>query len=90
MKVGHRAAKTITAQNALEELPFFRGTQPRLYIATATVIHAADEYGQMVEYLRMNGIVPPKQRKNVDEFTAKGAKKATEQRLCCFIVLLIL
>jgi len=61
-EVGHRAAKTITAQNALEELPFFRGTQPRLYIVTATVIHAADEYGQMVEYLRMNGIVPPASR----------------------------
>lgn len=61
-EVGHRAAKTITAENALEELPFFRGKQPRLYIATATVIHAADEYGQMVEYLRMNGIVPPASR----------------------------
>ena len=61
-EVGHRAAKTITTQNALEELPFFRGNQPRLYIATATVIHAADEYGQMVEYLRMNGIVPPASR----------------------------
>jgi hypothetical protein len=22
-------------------------------------VHASDEYGQMVEYLRMNGIVPP-------------------------------
>ena len=61
-EVGHRAAKTITAQNALEQLPFFRGTQPRLWIATATVVHAADEYGQMVEYLRMNGIVPPASR----------------------------
>src|SRR5690348_5766137 len=64
-EVGHRAAKTITPQNALEQLPFFRGTQPRLYIATATVIHAADEYGQMVEYLRMNGIVPPASRGRV-------------------------
>lgn len=61
-EVGHRAAKSLTAQNALEELPFFRGTQPRLFIATFTVIHAADEYGQMVEYLRMNGIVPPASR----------------------------
>lgn len=61
-EVGHRAAKSITAQNALEELPFFGGKQPRLFIATATVIHAADEYGQMVEYLRMNGIVPPASR----------------------------
>ena len=60
--LGHKAAKTITPENALEQLPFFRGTQPRLYIASACVIHAADEYGQMVEYLRMNGIVPPASR----------------------------
>lgn len=57
--VGHRAAKTITPENAMEQLPFFRGTAPRLLIASGAVIHAADEYGQMVEYLRMNGIVPP-------------------------------
>jgi DinB family protein len=61
-ELGHRAAKTLTTQNMLEEVPFFRGKQTRLYIATATVIHAADEYGQMVEYLRMNGIVPPASR----------------------------
>jgi hypothetical protein len=60
--LGHKAAKTITPENALEQLPFFRGTQPRLYIASACVIHAADEYGQMIEYLRMNGIVPPASR----------------------------
>jgi hypothetical protein len=60
--LGHKAAKTITQENALEQLPFFRGTQPRLYIASACVIHAADEYGQMIEYLRMNGIVPPASR----------------------------
>jgi hypothetical protein len=57
--VGHRAAKSITPENATEQMPFFRGTQPRIFIASGAVIHAADEYGQMVEYLRMNGIVPP-------------------------------
>jgi hypothetical protein len=62
--VGHRAAKTLKAENAAEQLPFFRGTQARLYIASGAVIHAADEYGQMVEYLRMNGIVPPASRGN--------------------------
>lgn len=61
-EAGHRAAKTLTTQNMLDDLPFFRGKATRLYIATATVIHAADEYGQMVEYLRMNGIVPPASR----------------------------
>jgi hypothetical protein len=62
--VGHRAAKTLTPENALEQVQFFNGTVPRIYLATATVIHDADEYGQMVEYLRMNGIVPPASRKN--------------------------
>jgi DinB family protein len=57
--VGHRAAKTITPANALELVPSFRGQQPRLFVASGAVIHDADEYGQMVEYLRMNGIVPP-------------------------------
>src|SRR5689334_6261067 len=61
-EVGHRAAKSLTTQNMLEELPFFRSKQTRLYITTGCVIHAADEYGQMVEYLRMNGIVPPASR----------------------------
>jgi DinB superfamily len=62
--VGHRAAKTLTAENAAEQLPFFRGNQARLYIVSGAVIHDADEYGQMVEYLRMNGIVPPASRGN--------------------------
>jgi hypothetical protein len=62
--VGHRAAKTVTAQNALEEIQWFRGTAPRLFVASAAVIHDADEYGQMIEYLRMNGIVPPASRGN--------------------------
>ncbi|MGZ4867780.1 MAG: DinB family protein [Candidatus Angelobacter sp.] len=62
--VGHRAAKSLTPENALEQVPFFRGTQPRLFVASGAVIHAADEYGQMIEYLRMNGIVPPASRGN--------------------------
>jgi hypothetical protein len=62
--LGHRAAKSLTPENALEQVPFFRGTQARLFVASAPVIHAADEYGQMVEYLRMNGITPPASRGN--------------------------
>jgi hypothetical protein len=61
-EVGHRAAKSLTAENALEPVQFFRGPTPRLAVASGAVIHAADEYGQMVEYLRMNGIVPPASR----------------------------
>ena len=59
---GHRAAQSLTQENALEEIAWFRGTAPRLFVASAAVIHAADEYGQMVEYLRMSGVVPPASR----------------------------
>jgi hypothetical protein len=31
-------------------------------MASAGVAHMLDHYGQMVEYLRMNGIVPPASR----------------------------
>jgi hypothetical protein len=62
--VGHRAAKSLTADNALEQVQFFRGSVPRLFVASGAVIHAADEYGQMVEYLRMSGVVPPASRGN--------------------------
>jgi hypothetical protein len=31
----------------------------RLFLATFAAAHCFDHYGQMIEYLRMNGIVPP-------------------------------
>jgi uncharacterized damage-inducible protein DinB len=34
----------------------------RLALVTEALIHAYDHYGQMVEYLRMNGVVPPASR----------------------------
>jgi hypothetical protein len=34
----------------------------RLALAVESMIHALNHYGQMVEYLRMNGIVPPASR----------------------------
>jgi hypothetical protein len=37
-----------------------------LHLATFGVAHAFDHYGQMVEYLRMNGIVPPASRGKSD------------------------
>ena len=58
--LGHRAAATLTAQNAAEVPP--KGRSPRLQSATFGAAHAYDHYGQMVEYLRMNGIVPPESR----------------------------
>ncbi|HMC29779.1 MAG TPA: DinB family protein [Candidatus Angelobacter sp.] len=57
--LGHKAAATLTAENVVEMVPFRQNKAPRLYLATFAVTHANDHYGQMVEYLRMNGIVPP-------------------------------
>jgi uncharacterized damage-inducible protein DinB len=64
--LGHRAAKTLTAENAVELIPspFGPGQIPKLFCGTFTVAHGFDHYGQIVEYLRMNGIVPPASRGN--------------------------
>src|SRR6202047_455417 len=55
--LGHKAAATLTPENMLQAAEGSKS--PRLYLATFGVAHAYDHYGQMVEYLRMNGIVPP-------------------------------
>lgn len=52
----HKAMGTLTDQNAFESV---RGTQTRASVAGGVVAHGFDHYGQLVEYLRMNGIVPP-------------------------------
>jgi hypothetical protein len=64
--LGHKAAKTITEKTAMETVPspFGQGQVSKLFLATFTVAHAFDHYGQMVEYLRMNGIIPPASRGN--------------------------
>jgi hypothetical protein len=62
--LGHKAAQSITAENAasLVPSPFGQGQTTKLFCATFSVAHAFDHYGQMVEYLRMNGIIPPASR----------------------------
>jgi uncharacterized damage-inducible protein DinB len=62
--LGHKAAATLTNENMLDVVAFPMGKSPRLYLATNAVVHANDHYGQMVEYLRMNGLVPPASRGN--------------------------
>ncbi len=42
--------------------PFGEGRVTRLGLATSVAAHCFDHYGQMVVYLRMNGIVPPASR----------------------------
>ena len=60
----HKAFATINEKNEVTAIknPFGEGTTTRLGMATLTVWHGFDHYGQMVEYLRMNGIIPPASR----------------------------
>jgi alkylhydroperoxidase/carboxymuconolactone decarboxylase family protein YurZ len=52
----HKAIATLTPQNCFESV---HGNITRAAVAGGVVAHAFDHYGQMVEYLRMNGIIPP-------------------------------
>jgi hypothetical protein len=52
----HKAVANITAANAFQSV---RGVQTPASTFAGAVGHAEDEYGQAVEYLRMNAIVPP-------------------------------
>jgi uncharacterized damage-inducible protein DinB len=60
--LGHRAAKSLTADNMLEQRQLGPRTMTRLFMVTYAVAHGFDHYGQAVEYLRANGIVPPASR----------------------------
>ncbi len=60
----HKAVGTITDANLVESIknPFGEGQATRLGMATLIIGHCFDHYGQMVEYLRSNNIVPPASR----------------------------
>jgi uncharacterized damage-inducible protein DinB len=62
----HRAAATITPENITEPIPGTSGTWERTRLGRLmdALVHSANHYGQMVEYLRMNGIIPPASRNN--------------------------
>jgi uncharacterized damage-inducible protein DinB len=62
--LGHRAAATLSTESMLQAAEGSKST--RLRLAIFGVEHAYDHYGQMVEYLRMNGIVPPASRAKSD------------------------
>ena len=55
----HKAIGTITTANAFESIQGVDGLHTRVEVAAFISAHGFDHYGQMVEYLRMNGIAPP-------------------------------
>lgn len=61
----HKAIATINEANLLEPIKAPWGDNSmttRLSLAVTAVSHPFDHYGQIVEYLRMNGIIPPASR----------------------------
>jgi len=52
--------RQLTPGNALDPVDGpYGGPTTRLGVSTLAIWHATDHYGQLVVYLRMNGIVPP-------------------------------
>jgi uncharacterized damage-inducible protein DinB len=60
----NRVLATVTAKNALDRVEGrYAGPNTKLGISVIAVWHITDHYGQLVEYLRLNGIVPPSTQK---------------------------
>jgi len=55
----HKAIASITPENAYVAIDGADGLHSRSVLASFVSAHGFDHYGQMVEYLRMNGIIPP-------------------------------
>ena len=60
----HKAMGSLTEKNLAEMVssPFNSNPVQRVKMATVATWHSFDHYGQVVVYLRMNGIVPPASR----------------------------
>jgi len=60
-QVKHLAAAALDENNMDDPMPS-KGNRTRLLMLIDAVVHSSNHYGQMVEYLRMNNIVPPASR----------------------------
>lgn len=54
-----RAYGTLTDAQAAEETSVFGRPRPRIYPLIYNVAHDNEHYGNIVTYMRMNGLVPP-------------------------------
>ena len=58
-----KALASISDKNQLDQITIFGEMKmARLGVGAFACAHPMDHYGQMVEYLRMNGIIPPASR----------------------------
>jgi hypothetical protein len=60
----HKAATSFSDPSALQKVknPFGKDQVPRMAVASWIPGHCFDHYGQIVVYLRLNGIIPPASR----------------------------
>ena len=61
----HKAAATLTNDNMLQETTDGfnpKGKRTRVDSISIMLWHTYDHYGQMVEYARMNSVIPPASR----------------------------
>jgi hypothetical protein len=74
MKVGFPDASCASSARRRRNMwhPAEHTNGPRLHRAAFAVAHAFDHYGQIVEYLRMNEIVPPASRLKSDSIRPVG------------------
>ena len=56
----HKAVATVNQRNLMESVSYEGVLIPRLVVVNAAISHPWDIFGQMIEYLRMNGIDPQK------------------------------
>jgi hypothetical protein len=54
----HKAVGTVNQGNLMELVSYDGVPLPRLAVVNAAISHPWDIYGQMIEYLRMNGVNP--------------------------------
>src|SRR6266851_435104 len=64
-KALRKSLSAVTQKNMFDPIEGpYAGPNTRLGIANVAIWHGADHYGQLVLYMRLNGIVPPASRPN--------------------------
>ena len=64
-KALRKSLSAVTQKNMFDPIEGpYAGPNKRLGIANVAIWHGADHYGQLVLYMRLNGIVPPASRPN--------------------------
>lgn len=64
IEYGNKVCATLNSKNEMDRVEGqYAGPNTKLGVAVTAVWHIADHYGQIVEYLRLNGIVPPPTQK---------------------------